>query len=253
MVHLRREPPIFRRVEVTGVEYPTSRLARITFGGPELEGLRVDQPAASVRLLLPSSDREGLVMPEWSGNEFLFEDGGRPIIRTFTPLRHRPEERLIDLEIVLHEGGAAARWAGRAAPGDEAAISGTGRGYDIDEDAAAYLLAGDETALPAIGQILRHLPAGIATRALVEVVVPEARLERGHDSRVSVEWLDLPEGARPGEALVATVRAIEIEPGTRVWAAGEAAAMHRIRKDIFEVRGLSRSEATVRGYWKQRG
>jgi NADPH-dependent ferric siderophore reductase len=31
---------------------------------------------------------------------------------------------------------------------------------------------------------------------------------------------------------------------------GEAAAMQRIRRHLFEDRGLPRSQASVRGYWK---
>ena len=58
-------------------------------------------------------------------------------------------------------------------------------------------------------------------------------------------------GERPGEALV---RAVETLPpmgdGDRVWAAGEAASMQAIRKHLFDARGLSRRQATVRGYWK---
>ena len=36
----------------------------------------------------------------------------------------------------------------------------------------------------------------------------------------------------------------------RVWAAGEAAAVQRIRRHLFEQRGLTRTQAVVRGYWK---
>jgi NADPH-dependent ferric siderophore reductase len=36
-----------------------------------------------------------------------------------------------------------------------------------------------------------------------------------------------------------------------VWAAGEAAAMQRIRRHLFEHLGVPRSHAVVRGYWKR--
>jgi NADPH-dependent ferric siderophore reductase len=35
-----------------------------------------------------------------------------------------------------------------------------------------------------------------------------------------------------------------------VWAAGEAAAMQRIRRHLFDEREVPRAQATVRGYWK---
>jgi NADPH-dependent ferric siderophore reductase len=49
---------------------------------------------------------------------------------------------------------------------------------------------------------------------------------------------------------VAAVKATEIAPGERVWAAGEAAAVQRIRRHLFEERGMARPHTTVRGYWK---
>ena len=36
-----------------------------------------------------------------------------------------------------------------------------------------------------------------------------------------------------------------------VWIAGEAAAIRKIRTHVFDDRGLPRTAATIRGYWKQ--
>jgi len=67
----RREPPPFRSARVTGVVPLTPRLVRVTVAGPDLKGLVIDQPAASVRLLLPPPGSSELAMPAWNGNEFL--------------------------------------------------------------------------------------------------------------------------------------------------------------------------------------
>ena len=48
-----------------------------------------------------------------------------------------------------------------------------------------------------------------------------------------------------------SVAALAIAADARVWVAGEAAAMQRIRKHLFEERGLPRAHCTVRGYWKR--
>ena len=244
----RREPPRFRNVEVRAVEHVGPRLIRLTVGGDDLAGLTVEQPAASVRLLLPSPGAQELVMPEWNGNEFLLPDGQRPTIRTFTPLR--AQSGALDVEIVVHGGGAASEWAQAAQPGDRAALSGPGRGYDIAADAPAFLLAGDETAIPAIGQLLERLPAETPVQVPIEVAAPEGRIALPEHPAASVEWHELPDGAPPGEALVAAVRGAEIAEGARVWVAGEAAAVQRVRRHLFEERGLTRTQATVRGYWK---
>jgi NADPH-dependent ferric siderophore reductase len=225
-------------------------MLRVTFGGDELAGLEPGLPAASVRLLLPSPRADGLVVPRWDGNEFLLPDGQRPVLRTYTPAQLDLDALELDLDIVLHDRGMASAWAELARPGDPAAVSGTGRGYAIDRDAPAFVLAGDETAVPAISQLLGALPEAATVRVLVEAAHPDARLPLPAHPRSSVQWLDLPPGAPPGDALVTAILRAAIDPGTKVWAAGEAAAMQRIRRHLFEERGLARSHAHVRGYWK---
>ncbi len=247
----RREPPRFRDVAVRGVEHRSARLVRVTLAGPDLEGLTVELPAASVRLLLPSPGAPELVIPRWNGNEFLLPDGRRPTIRTFTPRRVDPEALELDVEIVVHGGGVASAWAEAAEAGAPAAVSGPGRGYVINADAPAFFLAGDETAIPAISQLLDALPAASPVHVRVEVASPSARLALPDHPRTTVEWCDLAPGTPPGDALVAAVRAADLAPGTRVWAAGEAAAVQRIRRHLFDDRKLPRAHAAVRGYWKQ--
>jgi NADPH-dependent ferric siderophore reductase len=249
-VRARREPPRFRAVTVRGVERVTPRLTRVTLAGPELDGLVVDELAASVRLLLPAAGQREPVVPTWTGNEFLLPDGTRPALRTFTPRRSDPDALELDVEIVLHGTGVASEWAEAAEPGAPAAVSGPGRGYTIDPGAPAFLLAGDETALPAIAQLLEALPVATPVDVHVEVAHADARLPLPGHPRATVTWHDLAPGAPPGDALVAAVRGAELPPGVRVWAAGEAAGVQRIRRYLFDDAGLARPQTVVRGYWK---
>lgn len=253
LARIRREPPTFRSVAVRSVAWLTPRMVRLTFSGPELEGLVIDEPAASVRLLLPSPGTDELVMPTWNGNEFLLDDGRRPIIRTFTPYRLDPDASELELWAVVHGIGPASEWAAAAVGGAPAAISGPGRGYTIDRNAPAFLVAGDETAIPAISQVLSELPQETPVQVHIEVAHPDARLELPAHPNATVAWWDLPDGDRAGDALVAAVTGTEIDPATVVWAAGEAAAVQRIRRFLFDELGMPRSQTTVRGYWKQGG
>jgi NADPH-dependent ferric siderophore reductase len=225
-------------------------MVRVTLAGAELEGLTVEQPAASVRVLLPSRGADELVVPTWNGNEFLLPDGRRPAIRTFTPRRVDGEALELDVEIVVHGGGAASEWAETARPGAPAAVSGPGRGYVVAEDASSFLLAGDETAIPAISQLLEVLPAEAAVQVHIEVAHPDGRQGLPHHPGGTVSWWDLADGAPPGDALVGAVAGADLAEGTRVWVAGEAAAVQRIRRHLFEEREVPRARATVRGYWK---
>jgi NADPH-dependent ferric siderophore reductase len=225
-------------------------MVRVTLVGDELAGLTVEQPAASVRVLLPTHGTRELVVPSWKGNEFLLPDGRRPTIRTFTPWRVDPERLELDVGIVVHGGGAASDWATSTDPDAPAAVSGPGRGYAVDGDAPAFLVAGDETAIPAVTQVLEALPAESAVHVRIEIAHPDGRLELPEHPGATVEWCELPPGSTPGDALAAAVRDVELAPDTRVWAAGEAAAVQRIRRHLFEDRGLPRAQTSVRGYWK---
>ena len=249
-LRVRREPPTFRRVEVRRVVQLSPRMARVTLAGAELEGLTVSHPAASVRLLLPSPGAHSLRVPDWNGNEFLLPGGQRPTIRTFTPRRVDQVAGELDLDVVMHGHGAASEWAGAATAGDPAAVSGPGRGYTIDTEAPEYLLAGDETAIGAISQLLDALPAGMPVQVHIEVAHADARLALPSHQCATVTWWDLAPEAAPGDTLLTAVRASDLNADTRIWVAGEAAAVHRIRRHLFEERGLPRARATVRGYWK---
>jgi NADPH-dependent ferric siderophore reductase len=245
---IRREPPPLRRVVVVRRQAVTPHLQRVTLGGPELAGLDPGLPAASVRLLLP---RDGvLVLPTWTGNEFLQPDGTRPALRTLTPRRWDGARGELDVEIVLHDDSPLTRWAASATPGAVAALSGTGRGFAIDAAATHFVLAGDESALPAMSVLLEALPPTATVTVLAEVARPDARFPLPDHPGATVTWRDLPAGDAPGEALVVAVHDAVVAPDARVWVAGEAAAVQRIRGHLFDDRSLPRAHCTVRGYWK---
>jgi len=250
-VRTRRPPPPFRQVSLIQREYLTPHLLRLRLAGDDLAGFDVADPAASVRLLIGDGSNR-LTIPTWTGNEFLYDDGSRPIIRTFTPRRWDPELRHLDLDVVIHSEGAVSRWAQGAALGAPAAVSGPGRGYRVDPDATAYLLAGDETAVPAISQLLEVIPPTSEVSVIVEINAADARMRLTDRRDVDETWAVRTDSQRPGDALIDAVRAHAIAEQTKVWAAGEAAAMFQIRKHLFEGLGMPRSDATVRGYWKVR-
>ena len=251
---LRREPPPLQPVEVLERVERSPRLLRITLIGDGLKTLEVDQPAASVRLLVPGPGDDDLEMPTWDGNEFLRADGTRPLLRTFTPLRVDNDAGRMDLEIVRHDGGAVSGWAETVSPGDPAAVNGPGRGFDLPDGTTRLLLLGDETALPAVAQLMEWMPVEVEIEAHVEVVTDEAVVSMPDGSAVAdhraVTWHVCDP---PGGALVELARSLtadDLPDTTHLWAAGEASAMQAIRNHLFDDLGLARSRATVRGYWK---
>ena len=236
---------VVERVELT------PRMLRLTFEGDGLRELVAPEPASSIRLLVPSDGTSELVLPEWNGNEFLLPGGERPALRTFTPLRFDADSGRIEVEIVRHPGGAVSEWAETAAPGDEAAISGPGRGWELDDSVRHLRLFGDETALPAIGQIIELVADEVSITADIEVEDADAIVALPERPGLSDEWHVRYPAEPPGARLVAAASALaDIAADTHLWAAGEAASMQAIRKHCFDVLGLARSQTTIRGYWK---
>jgi len=250
LTRVRREPPPLLPVEVVERVERTPRLLRLTFEGDGVRGLVVDGPAASVRLLVPTPGTAELVIPEWNGNEFLLPDGSRPALRTFTPLRIDDDNGRLDIEVVRHPGGAVSEWAECVGPGAPAAISGPGTGYEFPRSADHLIVLADETALPAVTQLIDMAPAGLSLEIHVEVVTSAAELDVELRETDSITW-HVAHDEVPGSRIVDVARSLDALPdGAFVWAAGEASAMHAIRTHLFDVLGVDRKRATVRGYWK---
>lgn len=237
----RREPPTFRAVELRARHQLGPCLVSLTLGGEQLAGFDPGLPAASVRVLLPDPLTGMLSELQWNGNEFLRPDRTRPPIRTLTPLRFDPERLELDVEVVLHDGGRLPRWATDAELGSSAAVSGTGRGYEIPSEDAPLLLAGDASAVPAIGTIVAALPATTDLQVVIATQRRECRVDP--DGRLGPDPLWC-------ASLLEGIRAARVDRRTHLWAAGEAAEVQRVRRHLFDDLGLARSQTHVRGYWK---
>ena len=255
-VPTRKAPPPFVKVEVSEVEAVNPRLMRLQLRGGGLGEMDTPQPAASIRLLVPTEPGGELVIPKWNGNEFLLPDGSRPALRTFTPLRFDPVGTSIGLEIVRHAGGAVSSWAEGCSVGDPAALSGPGSGWEPPADLERLLVFGDETAVPAVLQILEavgRLDPTPECAVHIEVTEPEARRQPAPGLSDGITWHVSEPGRPPLAGLVEVAQGIDrISDGTHIWAAGEAAAVQAMRKHFLRTLGVPRERTSIRGYWKSR-
>ena len=246
---IRREPPRFRRVSVRSKHLLSERMMRVVLGGDELAGFAIESAASSVRLLLPPPGEDHIEMPRWTGNQFELANGDRAPIRTFTP-RHFDAERLeLTLDVVLHDHGAATDWARRTDVGDEVAISGPGRSETLDPSAQSFLLAGDESAIPAIAQLLETIGRDRSIAVHIEISDPAARVELPDHPNATITWHDAVAGAAPGDSFATAIEETSVLPDS-IWVAGEAATVQRLRTHLFDERGRTRRNVTARGYWK---
>src|ERR687885_293357 len=105
----------------------------------------------------------------------------------------------------------ATPWAVAARPGDRVQLLGPGGAYAPDGDVDWHLLAGDETALPAIAASLERLPAGAAARGFVEVA--DAAEEQPLPLPAGAELTWVHRTGLAGEALVTAVREAALPAG----------------------------------------
>jgi NADPH-dependent ferric siderophore reductase len=122
-----------------------------------------------------------------------------------------------------------------------------------DAPAGWLLLAGDETALPAISRILAAADPGARGIALLEVAGPEEEQPLSAPPGVDVRWLHR-SGAEPGEDLLTeAVAALPRPEGEDLfaWVGAESATVRAVRADLRGRWGLRRGEHHAIGYWRR--
>ncbi|HEY0187967.1 MAG TPA: siderophore-interacting protein [Cellulomonas sp.] len=291
-------------VRVARIEDLTPSFRRFTFVGDDLREFAETGWDQRIKLFLPLADRGFDGVPR--GNDWYtawreLPDEERHPIRTYTIRDVRRSAAEIDVDVVLHgDAGPASRWAAHAeigAPlailGPNAAHPGPYGGIDFVPPAHAdrLLIAGDETAVPAIAAILERLPRDARGEALLEVPVSgDARLPLDPPAGVTVRWLPR-DGAASGALLVPAVEAacarlmpgeapvpdglepedVDIDAGLLwevpvdretgaplrqsaalyAWLAGEAGAIKSLRRHLVGACGVDRKAVAFMGYWRQ--
>ncbi len=239
----KRRPP--RRVEVTNVQVLSPAMRRITFKGAELEGFAPELPASYIKLIFPE--------PGQTEPERPLPDAPRPkSMRTYTPLAVRPEVHEVDVDFVLHGEGPASTWAAQAKVGNVLFLMGPGPGYALDKSAEEHLLIADDSALPAVENILSELPASAKVHLLVEVISADEERPLKGAAQLTTQWLARGTDHREaGKPLEQALRALQPVPfNAKIYLACEAAAMRSIRKLLIDELGIDRKNIVGRGYWK---
>ena len=186
----------------------------------------------------------------------------QPVVRTLTVRRADPAAREIAIDVVVHgEHGAAGLWAATAEPGQPVYLMGPSGAYAPDPAADWHLLAGDETALPAISVALEALPANAIGQAFIEIAGPEDEIPLTAPQGVRIDWIyrggraDLIGEDRAGDfaPLIEAVKSAPWLPGqVHAFVHGEAqAVMHNLRPYIRKDREVDAKWASISGYWRR--
>lgn len=250
-------PLILRSARVAGVRDITPRMRRITLRGEELGTFSrdgIEFPAFTspgfddhVKLIFASDGDVAGVLPtqlaggiEWAPSET--RQG-----RDYTPRRCDPEARELDLDFVLHGDGPAASWAQGATVGDELWFAGPKSSTVLPDGVDWVLLAGDETALPAIARFLEERPVEAPVRAIITVTDERARQDLPIRPSDRIEWVLAGSGDR--RALADAVARLAAPAGVPyVWAAAESRALLPVRK-LARTLGAPKTHVNITGYW----
>ncbi|GLW80334.1 siderophore-interacting protein [Actinokineospora globicatena] len=244
------------RLTVARTTRITPHMLRVTLTGPDLVHYTEVGPEPRCKVLLPPAPGAEVVVPDsvpfWDALAALPESL-RPIVRTYTVRAARPAEQEIDIDFVLHgDTGPASRWAASTKSGDAVGLYGCLSSFAPPADTAAYLVVGDETALPAITGIVASLPAGVAARVIVEVDSADEQQPLESAADLSVTWLHRG-GAEPGTGtgLLDAVRAEPVDQRAYAWVAGESSAVQAIRALLVLERDLTKQRVYFSGYWRR--
>jgi NADPH-dependent ferric siderophore reductase len=221
-----------------------------------LSGTPVAAAAAgpTISLLVP---RVGDPAPQWPAvardGRIVWPTGSHGVsLRSYTARRQDADRGEVEIDFVLHGDGPAAAWGGAAVPGATVAVASGGPLGD--RPARWLLLAGDETALPAITRILAAAPPSTRGVALVEVADAAEEQPLAAPEGVEVRWLHR-DGTPPGEGtlLADAVAALDRPDGEDLfaWVAAESAAVRTVRADLRARWGLGRAQHHAIGYWRR--
>ncbi|MBO3731296.1 siderophore-interacting protein [Glycomyces sp. NEAU-S30] len=265
---------------------------RVTFAGPTLAHFADNGYDQRFKLIFPARTCGFDKMPtseRWYSELRALPAEEQCGVRTYTvrAVRHTAGE--VDVDMVVHEAhsddecGPALRWLRDAAVGDEILLLGPDARWDgphggVDfhaPEGAELLIAGDETAAPAIAAILEDLPITARGKAFIEV--PEAAdvLELDAPADVEVVWLPR-DGAVWGDKLIPAVteaaRAMDFaktevfdenddemiweapqavaQSDAYVWIAAETGVVKALRFTVRKELGLPKECGAFMGYWR---
>ncbi|WP_404286719.1 SIP domain-containing protein [Glutamicibacter arilaitensis] len=300
--------PSFRRVTIGGTDlehfgtnsHPLDMRIKLLLPPAGGSALTPEIAALRPRALSSTAEQDG-----WYRRWLSIDPASRGYMRTYTvrafrEMGHRDnlgDTAELDIDFVMHgkivdgslQGGPATEFADKAQIGDELLFLGPNRALSDETyggiefrpgGASRVVLAGDETAAPAICAILEALPSNVTGHALIEVPETTDILGASTRSGVSVQWLTRGTNEH-GTLLSAAVRDVVAIPAAGAvhtdadpedidvdaqilwetgaaesapfyaWIAGEAGMVKELRRYLVREAGIDRKQVAFMGYWRR--
>lgn len=244
------EIPYFREMVVRGSRQIALNMRRVTLAG---DVAHFAKGGLHARVVIPPKGRAPVWPTAGADGRVTWPKGEDELAARVYTIRAIDEARgELDLDVVLHGSSAGSIWAQTAQPGDVVGLMGPGGGEVVQ--AATYVLAGDETALPVIARMAEELPPEARVTILLEAAGPDEELPISSRAHIDLRWLHR-DGAAPGttDLLERAMRALEWpdDAPPYVLVGCEHKAAKAIRAHLRKERGLARENHLVAAYWRR--
>jgi len=240
--------------EVVTTEWLTPELVRVVLGGAGLDEFEpIEDADAYVNLFfVPAGAPYPVPFVDDDFRDLPREQ--RPFPRRYTVRRWDADRRQLTIDFVVHgDVGIAGRWASQASPGDRLQLRGPAGGYVPHPAADAYLLVGDESALPAIATAAEMVPVGRRVVVVAEVESAAGELEIDSPGDLHVVWVHREGHDGPTDRLLVDAVAALPRPDGAVSAFvhGEAVAVRAVRRHLLTEGIVDRDQLSASPYWRQ--
>ena len=239
----------------TPPSFTTATVEKIWRVAPSV--LRIEMSCADTRrlaegkgmhfsLLLPP-DETAPIWPQLDENGRTVWPKGKDALHraVYTFVSLDEDEGRFTFDLFEHEGGRATGWAQTARPGEVVGIMGPGSGdFPPGRD---LLIAGDETALPAIRRILSHSAPDRQGRVLLEVESARDICDLPHPDAMEITWVLREKGSELWDHLENTD--LPASQDRYVWVAAEKELVRKAKKRFRDQLGLCHDRGYFAYYW----
>lgn len=235
---------------------------RLQADGP-LDGFTSPGAGDHLRVFVPEA-------PAWAS--VAVDKAGHPTVesRTETIVAFDAEAGWVDLDILVHpadDAGDAGRigpWAASAPLGSPVVLADPKGSVVLTGTPAAFVIVGDDSAIPAIRRYLRMLAASPRGLVVLETAFDPASLDLDLGPGIELR-VHAPDPAHPSASLVAELAALAAEqppagadparpdlgPDVFVFACAEQSVVAPARA-LLTAWGIAPERAVAKGYWKRR-
>ncbi|MBK4148231.1 siderophore-interacting protein [Corynebacterium macginleyi] len=258
-------PISYRELYVENIEDISPAMRRITFSGEQLQehdrdGIFVPSLVSNgfdddVRLIFPDPETGERPHPIAQDNgNLLWPETVKNLFRTYTVRHFDAVGGQLVIDFARHGEGLAENWSQNARIGDAIFVAGPKSCAQLPTHTDWLFLAGDETALPAIGRCLETPPTGHEAIAVIEVPTTADIQNLEISDSVQIHWAIRDQGEDFVEKTCGLFEqpANSLLPGGEayVWAAGEASRLKPLRR-LFKASGIAPEHQEITGYWRR--